>query len=100
MNALQGLEAPERFLVTLNPPQGAIAEGRILRRIQYHHPHYTTAAVAAQQRWHEVNGVNRTWFCGAYWGYGFHEDGVVSALRVAERFGVGLTGRIAAKAGV
>jgi predicted NAD/FAD-binding protein len=98
MNALQGLDAPERFLVTLNPPPRTIAEGRILRRIPYHHPHYTSAAVAAQHRWHEVNGVNRTWFCGAYWGYGFHEDGVVSALKVAERFGVGLTGRINAGA--
>lgn len=93
MNALQGIDAPERFLVTLNPPAG-IAEGRVLRRITYRHPHYTAAAVAAQQRWGEINGVNRTWFCGAYWGYGFHEDGVVSALRVVERFGVGLTGRI------
>jgi predicted NAD/FAD-binding protein len=95
MNALQGLDAPERFLVTLNPPAG-IAPGRVLRTITYRHPHYTRAAVAAQGRWSEINGVDRTWFCGAYWGYGFHEDGVVSALRVAERFGLGLTGRVAA----
>ncbi len=89
MNALQGIDAPERFLVTLNPSQ-PIAQERVLRRITYHHPHYTAAAVAAQQRWGEINGVRRTWFCGAYWGYGFHEDGLVSALRVAERFGAGL----------
>lgn len=95
MNALQGLDAPERFLVTLNPPTG-IAPERVLRRIMYQHPHYTAAAVAAQKRWADINGVNRTYFCGAYWGYGFHEDGVVSALRVAERFGVGLTGRVGA----
>lgn len=97
MNALQGITAPERFLVTLNPPIG-IAPERVLRRIMYQHPHYTTAAVASQKRWAEINGVNRTYFCGAYWGYGFHEDGVVSALKVAERFGVGLTGPIAALA--
>ncbi len=97
MNALQGIDAPERFLVTLNPPVG-IAPERVLRSITYHHPHYSPAAVAAQKRWHEINGVNRTYFCGAYWGYGFHEDGVVSALKVAEKFGVGLTGRIAAGA--
>ncbi|HEX3135251.1 MAG TPA: FAD-dependent oxidoreductase [Planctomycetota bacterium] len=89
MSALQGIDAPERFLVTLNPSQ-PIAPERILRRITYQHPHYSVAAVAAQRRWHDINGINRTWFCGAYWGYGFHEDGVSSALQVAERFGAGL----------
>ncbi len=87
MNALQGLDAPERFLVTLNPNE-PIAPGRILRRITYQHPHYTSQAVAAQKRWSEINGVNRTYYCGAYWGYGFHEDGVVSAMRVATALGV------------
>ncbi len=86
MNALQGLDAPERFLVTLNPNE-PIAPGRILRRITYQHPHYTSQAVAAQKRWPEINGVNRTYYCGAYWGYGFHEDGVVSAMRVATALG-------------
>ena len=94
-HALQGIDAPERFLVTLNPPVG-IASDRVLRRISYQHPHYSPAAVTSQKRWKEINGVNRTYFCGAYWGYGFHEDGVVSALKVAERFGVGLSGRIPA----
>ena len=93
MNALQGIDAPERFLVTLNPPIG-LAPERVLRRIHYQHPHYSLAAVKSQIRWKEINGVNRTYFCGAYWGYGFHEDGVVSALKVAEQFGVGLPERI------
>ena len=93
MNALQGIDAPERFLVTLNPPIG-LAPERVLRRIHYQHPHYSLAAVKSQSRWKEINGVNRTYFCGAYWGYGFHEDGVVSALKVAEQFGVGLPERI------
>ncbi len=83
MNALQGIDAPERFLVTLNP-NGEIAPGRIIKRIMYQHPHYSSDAVASQKRWHDINGVNRTFYCGAYWGYGFHEDGVKSALRVAQ----------------
>jgi predicted NAD/FAD-binding protein len=51
---------------------------------------YTQAAVAAQQRHDSLNGVNRTYFCGAYWGYGFHEDGVNSALAVCKHFGKSL----------
>jgi predicted NAD/FAD-binding protein len=50
----------------------------------YHHPHFDLRAVAAQRRWAEVSGVNRTSFAGAYWRYGFHEDGVMSGLRVVE----------------
>jgi predicted NAD/FAD-binding protein len=53
----------------------------------YHHPLYTQAAVRAQDRWNEISGVRRTHFCGAYWFYGFHEDGVNSALRVANTLG-------------
>jgi predicted NAD/FAD-binding protein len=50
----------------------------------YHHPHFDLPTVAAQRRWSEVSGVNRTSFAGAYWRYGFHEDGVMSGLRVVE----------------
>ena len=57
--------------------------------MRYHHPVYTPAGLAAQRRWDEVSGVRRTHYCGAYWGYGFHEDGVWSALRVCARFGRG-----------
>ena len=56
----------------------------------YHHPLYTPASIDAQARWEAVNGVRRTSFCGAYWGYGFHEDGAKSALAVTERFGLTL----------
>ncbi len=59
----------------------------MLRTIEYAHPVFTSAGLAAQQRWDEVSGVRRTHYCGAYWGYGFHEDGVVSGARVAERLG-------------
>lgn len=89
MNTLQRLRAPREFCVTLNRTE-AIDPASIIRRIIYHHPVYTQLAVAAQQRHQEINGVNRTYFCGAYWGYGFHEDGVNSALAVCKHFGKGL----------
>ncbi|MDQ6619435.1 MAG: FAD-dependent oxidoreductase [Pseudomonadota bacterium] len=85
MNILQTLSAPETFCVTLNRTE-SIDPRRIIRRITYHHPMYTPPAVAAQQRQAEVNGVNRTYYCGAYWRYGFHEDGVVSALNALQHF--------------
>jgi predicted NAD/FAD-binding protein len=90
MNKLQGLSAPCEFCVTLNHTQ-AINPATILRRITYHHPVYSPEAVAAQKRHGEINGVNRTSYCGAYWGYGFHEDGVKSALAVCRSFGKDLS---------
>lgn len=54
----------------------------------YHHPLYTPDGVAAQARHAEISGVRRTYYCGAYWGYGFHEDGCRSAVTVARQFGV------------
>ena len=59
----------------------------MIRKIAYAHPVYTAAAVEAQRRFEEISGWRRTHFCGAYWGWGFHEDGVRSALRVAQRLG-------------
>ena len=87
MNILQGLDAPETFCVTLNN-SGAINPHKVLGRFQYDHPVFSMEGMAAQQRWEEINGVSNTWFCGAYWHNGFHEDGVVSALRVAKCIGV------------
>jgi predicted NAD/FAD-binding protein len=78
MNVLQSIEAPVRFLVTLNRAHD-IDPAKIIEIITYHHPVYTPAGVAAQKRRTEISGANRTWYCGAYWRYGFHEDGVVSA---------------------
>ena len=80
MNRLQSLEADREFCVTLNRSE-AIAPERVIRTISYAHPVFSDRSTAAQQRHHEISGVNRTHYCGAYWGYGFHEDGVVSALR-------------------
>jgi len=82
MNILQGIEAPETFCVTLNNTE-AINPNLILGRFNYDHPVFSLKGMAAQQRWEEINGTNNTWYCGAYWHNGFHEDGVVSALRVA-----------------
>ena len=60
----------------------------MLRRLEYRHPLYTLDAIRSQQQWREVSGVNRTHYCGAYWRYGFHEDGLASAVRVAGALGV------------
>lgn len=90
MNKLQNLTAPCEFCVTLNHTH-VINPATILRRITYHHPVYSPEAVAAQKRHGEINGVNRTSYCGAYWGFGFHEDGVNSALTVCKQFGKDLS---------
>jgi uncharacterized protein len=90
MNRLQRLSAPHEFCVTLNHTD-AIDPAKVLRRITYHHPVYSPEAVVAQRRHGEVNGVNRTSYCGAYWGFGFHEDGVKSALAVCKPFGKDLS---------
>lgn len=82
MNMLQTLSSSRTYCVSLNCGD-RIDEHQILRTFEYHHPVYTPAAVAAQQRHAEISGVNRTHYCGAYWGYGFHEDGVNSGMRVA-----------------
>jgi predicted NAD/FAD-binding protein len=88
MNQLQSLQADREFCVTLNRSD-AIDPQRIIRTIPYAHPVYTSAGRAAQSRHHEISGHNRTHYCGAYWGWGFHEDGVRSALRVAGELGAG-----------
>jgi predicted NAD/FAD-binding protein len=85
MNRLQGLDAPVEYCVTLNDG-GAVAPARVLARYRYEHPLFDLAAVAAQGRHAEIDGARRTYFCGAYWRNGFHEDGVVSALAALEHF--------------
>jgi len=85
MNILQGLDAPETLCVTLNHA-GGVEPAKVLERLVYHHPLYTPAAVAAQARQAELNRGRRTYYCGAYWGFGFHEDGVRSALDALAHF--------------
>lgn len=87
LNRLQGIASDTEYCVTLNPAEPPAPE-RVIRRLSYRHPQLDVAAVAAQQRWHEVSGVGRTHYCGAYWRYGFHEDGLWSAIRVARALGV------------
>jgi predicted NAD/FAD-binding protein len=86
MNLLQSLESAEPIVVTLNRT-AQIAPEKILKRVRYHHPVYTQASVAAQTRKAEIQGVNNTWFAGAYWGWGFHEDGMSSGVAVAKALG-------------
>lgn len=87
MNILQGLEGDPHTCVTLNPCE-PIDPSLVLAEMEYWHPVFDAGALAAQGRRHEVDGVGHTHYCGAYWRYGFHEDGVLSALHVARRFGV------------
>jgi predicted NAD/FAD-binding protein len=89
MNRLQSLQAEQEYCVTLNR-SAEIDPARVIRTISYEHPVFTTEGVKAQARAEEVSARNRTSFCGAYWGWGFHEDGVLSALRVAKAFGATL----------
>jgi predicted NAD/FAD-binding protein len=85
MNRLQSLRADREFCVTLNRTE-AIDPEQIIRTMQYAHPVFTPTGIAAQARHHEISGRNRTHYCGAYWGWGFHEDGLSSALRVVREF--------------
>jgi predicted NAD/FAD-binding protein len=89
MNILQSLEAKADFLVTLNS-KNTIDPSKIIKKVEYHHPLFTVDGISAQKKKKQINGVNNTFYCGAYWGNGFHEDGVNSALDVCELFGVKL----------
>lgn len=86
MNILQGLQSETTFCVSLNQTED-IAPDKILKRFRYAHPQYSQAGLLAQARWQELQGAQNSYYCGAYWANGFHEDGVVSALRVAAAFG-------------
>ncbi|MDH4551799.1 FAD-dependent oxidoreductase [Pseudomonas sp. BN607] len=86
MNILQGIQAPVTFCVSLNQT-ALIDPTQIIARFTYAHPQYSLAAFAAQPRHAQLQGYMHSYFCGAYWGNGFHEDGVASALQVASHFG-------------
>lgn len=87
MNILQGIKSETEFCVTLNATH-KIDQRKILGEYEYAHPVFSQAALQAQAAWPLISGVNRTWFCGAYWFNGFHEDGVNSALRIVKALGV------------
>lgn len=86
MNILQKLNSKTIFCVSVNAA-GNIDPDEIYGEYQYSHPVFTRESIAAQARWSDISGINHTHFCGAYWCNGFHEDGVVSAIRVAEMLG-------------
>ena len=89
MSRLQNLKTREPVCVSLNE-SGSVDPAKTLRRMEYSHPFFSVESLEAQKRHEEISGVNRTHYCGAYWRNDFHEDGVVSALRVCSRFGRGL----------
>jgi predicted NAD/FAD-binding protein len=90
---LQGLPGPERFFVSLESE--ALLQQPAIKTLQYAHPQMTAAAVKAQAEWSSMSGVDRVHYCGAYWGFGFHEDGFVSGMRVANALGAGWDTRAA-----
>jgi predicted NAD/FAD-binding protein len=85
MNILQNLKTEAPLLVTLNPMQ-KINKKKIIKTLSYAHPQYSLRSIEAQSKYHLISGVNRTSFAGAYWGNGFHEDGVKSALDAIQQF--------------
>lgn len=89
MNRLQCLEAQRHYCVTLNPAP-AIPRERVIEAMNYTHPMYSIEAMATQDQLRRLNGQRNTFFCGSYLGYGFHEDGVRSAVDVARSFGISL----------
>lgn len=86
MNLLQSIESPEPFVVSLNRTAD-IDPAKIIARMPYRHPVYTHSSVAAQALRERINGVRRSWYAGAYWGFGFHEDGLRSGVDVARALG-------------
>lgn len=97
MNTLQGFKSDQHYLVTLNRDE-AIDPQKILRRLNYSHPQCSVGAVAAQRRRGEISGLNRTVYCGAYWGYGFHEDGVRSAEQAVSELDSAIDSRLSQSA--
>ena len=86
MNRLQGLKTKNDYLVTLNPTK-EISDEKKIYEIVYTHPKYTQASISTQDKIKEVNGSNHLYFCGSYCRYGFHEDGVISAVSVTKDLG-------------
>jgi predicted NAD/FAD-binding protein len=87
MNSLQDLSGREPLFLSLNPFVD-VPDSRVLRRMRFEHPHFTSDAISAQKRLWSLQGVGDIWYCGAYFGFGFHEDGLQAGLAVAEEIGV------------
>ena len=89
MNILQSLNSDRTFCVSLNSGN-LVDESKVIKELSYDHPLFTTSSINAQSRKHEISGKHNTYYCGAYWRNGFHEDGVMSALDVCKYFGESL----------
>lgn len=89
MNRLQGIKTKSNYFVTLNTGK-QLKKDTVIAEMVYHHPTYSFESMKTQSELPSLNGVNRTFFCGSYFGYGFHEDAVRSAVHAAEKFGVNL----------
>ena len=89
MNRLQNLNTQKDYLVTLNPSK-MINKEFVIKKIHYTHPLYSFSAFESQKELTKLNGTDNTFFCGSYFGYGFHEDGVKSALEVGKHFNIEL----------
>jgi uncharacterized protein len=85
LNQLQNLDTKKAVIVTLNPTNEPAAE-HILAKFSYDHPIFDQAAIDSQKNIASIQGIKNTWFAGAWTGYGFHEDGLKSALRVLKQF--------------
>jgi uncharacterized protein len=92
MTTLQRLRGRDRYLLSLNSDEW-IDPRSVIESFTYAHPIFDRRAVAAQQRFREIDGAGGVHYCGAWWGHGFHEDGMVSAMRVCDAIGVRATGR-------
>ena len=84
INTLQNLKTKKDYFVSLNETQNI---NNVLEKISYEHPQFTQKAILMQKRKHEINGKNNTYYAGAYWRYGFHEDGLLSANEVGKLLG-------------
>jgi predicted NAD/FAD-binding protein len=93
MNALQNIDRAKPLFVTLNPPKPPRSD-LTFGRFSYAHPQYRTGASEAQRALPALQGQNHTWYCGAWTGYGFHEDGLTSGLDVAETLGAAIPWRL------
>ena len=88
MNLLQNIDKKYPLFVTLNPEEGSIDEGLIFKEILYEHPILDENALKGQSKLENIQGLNNIWFAGAWTKYGFHEDGIISALNIAEKLGI------------
>ena len=84
LNKLQNLKAKENYFLTLNPLI-TINDDKIIKKVEFSHPFYEMKTIIAQKNLSKLQGVNNSFFCGSYFGYGFHEDGLISAIDVSNR---------------